>query len=884
MDSLFAQIPDSVFRFGRIQENTDWFWPIVVTLLLLWYVVRRYRKDAADLRRWLRGLLALLRVAVVLVLLLFYLQPQWERLDGASRVVFLIDTSASMSNRDVLPTAEVVAAGSDAPSLAIPDGGNARGPTRLESLADWLERTDLVRRLREKHDVAIYRFDRTLDRVLLETKGDSFVPALSPGQSQSVPTTTEVKEAAEPEDAEAVKTEGTPAELKGDPEKLLRDLLAEGDQTRLGEALLEVLHRERGEPLSGLVLLSDGGQNAGPGVETALDTAVRTLLPIHTVGIGALRQPLNFRALSIDTAERAFPGDPFKVRSQIEFAGGETTGATQDAAKLKLPVELLMKPLDDDNATEIPLSRQEVEIAPGSVAGVDFEVRREEVGKYRLILRIVAPPEDHMDEDNVVETEIEIVDRKDRVLIYAGGPGRDYQFLLSQIHRDKSMQVDVYIPWAASGASQSADTILPLFPQSFAEIAPYDCIVAFDPDWSELSSEEISALEHWVARQGGGLIVVGGNVNMGNALTGWTSDPQTAKIRALYPVEFPSRGTAGEMRYHAQATPMSLQFTRAGDEAEYLRPTDDEGESRAVWNEFPGFYGYSTVKGIKPTATLLAGVAADLVTSPEQAAMFVEQYYGAGHVLYIGSPEIWRLRRLDPVYFEKLYTKMIRHVSQGRLQRQSDRGSLTTDKRRYSLGSVATLRATANDAQLQPLELPSLEADAVSPGGKIRTVRMTLDPNAPGSYQGHLPLTEEGDWALSLHLPDTQEKLLRTITVRMSDLERESISRNETLLKQLAEKSGGRYFASPGIAQTPLRESALYGRLFMNDRLEAEKDAVPTTVGEELPPELLDLLKVRSQRAVPDLAAQRSLATLFLAILAALLLIEWTLRRLARLA
>ena len=78
--------------------------------------------------------------------------------------------------------------------------------------------------------------------------------------------------------------------------------------------------------------------------------------------------------------------------------------------------------------------------------------------------------------------------------------------------------------------------------------------------------------------------------------------------------------------------------------------------------------------------------AGHLLRSPRRAEAgkeppyFVEQFYGSGRVFYMGSGEMWRLRRLDPAYFDQFYTKLIRHVSQGRLLRGSSRGVLCRDK------------------------------------------------------------------------------------------------------------------------------------------------------------------------------------------------------------
>jgi hypothetical protein len=191
-------------------------------------------------------------------------------------------------------------------------------------------------------------------------------------------------------------------------------------------------------------------------------------------------------------------------------------------------------------------------------------------------------------------------------LLFASAPSRDYQFICSQIFRDKAMEVDVFLPWAQSGISQNADKILDKFPSSRNEMAEYDVVIAFDPDWRELSPEQIELLEFWVARQGGGLILVAGQVHQADIITGWVMDPGMDTIRALYPVEFSAKTSSFEHRYRASAVPHPLKFSRAGESAEFLQITDEQGANTQFWNRFAGYFGYFTVKNVKPTATLLA--------------------------------------------------------------------------------------------------------------------------------------------------------------------------------------------------------------------------------------------------------------------------------------
>src|SRR5204863_319219 len=178
--------------------------------------------------------------------------------------------------------------------------------------------------------------------------------------------------------------------------------------------------------------------------------------------------------------------------------------------------------------------------------------------------------------------------RKTRVLLFASGPMRDYQFLRNQLHRDNTMVVDVLLQTAQSGISQDANTILDHFPSTPEELYQYDCIVAFDPDWTKLDAAQV-----------------------------------------------------------------------------YL----------------------------------------------------ASQFYGAGQVFYIGSGEFWRLRGVDPAYFEVLYTKLIRHVSQGRILRGSSHGSLLVERDRYELGEPVVVRARLSDSQHKPLTEPSLTTQLLRPDG-----------------------------------------------------------------------------------------------------------------------------------------------------------------------
>jgi hypothetical protein len=240
---------------------------------------------------------------------------------------------------------------------------------------------------------------------------------------------------------------------------------------------------------------------------------------------------------------------------------------------------------------------------------------------------------------------------------------------------------------------------------------------------------------------------------------------------------------------------------------------------------------------------------------------FAGQFYGAGHVFYIGSGEMWRLRGIDPAYFEVLYTKLIRHVSQGRILRGSARGSLLVERDRYELGETVVLRARLSDAQHKPLIEESVSAQLLRPDGVTEAVKLAAETDRPGMYAGQVTVLQEGTYQIALTLPDSNEEpLSRYLQVRVPDLERTHSERNETLLASLAKETGGTYYKQ------------------LNTAVHGDDDA------KSLAQSIASRAEVRLVKGAPDKNFEKAQMQWLLGIIAGSLFLEWILRRLNRLA
>ena len=143
------------------------------------------------------------------------------------------------------------------------------------------------------------------------------------------------------------------------------------------------------------------------------------------------------------------------------------------------------------------------------------------------------------------------------------------------------------------------------------------------------------------------------------------------------------------------------------------------------------------MRGPKPGATVYARFSDPAGGQGGQQPVYLAgQFYGSGSVFYLGSGEMWRLRAVDDTYFDQFYTKLIRHVSQGRLLRGSTRGVLLVGQDHYMLGNTVEVRAQLTNARLEPLDVPSVNLQVIQPDGAVATVALRPDPSRAGAYLG----------------------------------------------------------------------------------------------------------------------------------------------------
>lgn len=766
--------------------ETGWglalFWGVCLGLAayVIWQNLRESRGRSWGFAAWLIGL----RLAVIAALATIFLGPQERTQEMAyrpSRVAIAVDTSLSMRH----------------PSGGNEPTGEAVVTTRAERAAVLVNQ--LTSELRAVHEVSVFSFDR-------ELAGPHAV--LAPLDPETQGTNAAVPSASSPQPKGAM-----PAK----PIDWTEILRPQGLETRLGESLVEGLRVTGGRTLSGLVVVTDGASNAGLDVTAARDRAASAKTPIYAIGLGSLERPVNVQLADLQCPTEVQLGDPFDVVAFLR---------TQGLAGQTVDVELLQQPATEQGEPIAVEVRQQVITEDEVPIEVRFSRQPAGVGSTRYVVRtkLSATTKELNSLDNSRDVVVNVFDRPTRVLIVAGGPMRDYQFVRNLVHRHKSMQLDLYLQTARRGTSQESTNLLTEFPASREEILNYDAIIAFDPDWQAIPADRIKLLSEWVAEEAGGLILVAGDVFTSQLLSlpGLSADEKNlAKAKfepllELYPVVLTPY--LAELRFEQEASqPWPISFSEEGQSAAFLQLTDAPATSLVRWKDFPGFYRCYPTSGVKS-----GGVVYARFSDPrsQNAVLMASQFYGQGRTFYLGSGEMWRLRAVSEDDYDRFWIKTIREFSQGRLKRGSRRGLLLPELRKASLGQTIRVRARLLDTQFKPQTIPSIPLEVITPQKKplIPVRQLVLDPNRKGEYVGDFRASLPGTYRLTVIIPETQERLAEDVIVELPRLEDEDLRQNANVLASLVQETGGAYLQADEAVSTLPKLLANKGEPYLVDQ------------------------------------------------------------------
>lgn len=613
-----------------------------------------------------------------------------------------------------------------------------------------------------------------------------------------------------------------------------------GTASDLHTALRQLKQRFEGQPLAGVILLTDG--NATDSVEDLSDLS--GMPPVYSVvPPNGLTLPDSATGTHSVT-QTAFDDAPVTIQVQPEVANvtsGKIAVTLCDASGL--PLETQTRAIDDPSPlkfkhrpTEGGAVFYQIKTALQDTAGKELEAEATLVNNSQLIAvqRSTSPR---------------------RILYVSGRPNWDFKFLRRAVETDPQLQIVALIRIAKKEAKfdfrgregEQANSLFrgfdkadpdtveeydePVlirlgtkddqelrggFPQAAEDLFQYDAIVIDDVEAGFFLADQMKLIYDFVSRRGGGLLMMAGQESFRQGGFDRTPIGETLPIDVSRDMPFPKAG-------------VRLSLTRDGWLQPWIRLRSDEVSEEERLLSMPEFITVNPAGFIRPGAVIMAEVKDEEETS---WPALVVQRFGKGRTAALCVGDLWRwrlsegLRQLqglptgsaaldpgerEPVEGGGLPTEDL--SDHARACRQMMRWLVADVPRRQdvnvsddpTLGSGSVrLTAFVRGADFEPRENADVKFQVTSPDGQ--KFEMTAEPSdtEPGVFESAISTTVAGAWKATATAlvaeeatadrPASNEPLTASLgwAYQPDQKEMRSVAVNRTLLDEVSRITKGK--------------------------------------------------------------------------------------------
>ena len=568
------------------------------------------------------------------------------------------------------------------------------------------------------------------------------------------------------------------------------ELTAQGNASRLDQALRQVREQLGGLPLSAVVLISDGADNADADPLTSAREFGADQVPIFTVGVGQAQIPRDIGITDVSAASAIRDNTVFDVQvnlTQQGFAGRSVRlrvmdGDTEVASRIVL--------LGPDGSSRL----YELEVSPERREPILYELQVDELDEEIIL------------QNNRYQFLVDNSERPPLNILYVDGhPRNEFKFIRRAAEGDQSLRLASYLQTGPGRFyRQGINTPTELsdgFPTTAEDLFQYQAVIMGDISRDFFSNDQLVLLQDFVAERGGGLLIAG---MLDDAFTE-TVLGDILPVTPLRSEVLPSFLQGGIRRgSHATGELFKPRLTSAGEFSPLLRLDSDDAVNRRLWSEIPALQGIYVTGRPKPGATVL--IEHPVLQYQNQALpLLATQRYGSGRSMALTTASTWRWQMLMPSEddsHQRIWRQSLRWLAQGALERVT----INFDRPFYNQGDSVSVSATVLDAEYEPDNNASLYLQRTDPLGDVSDVAMEWDIDEDGVYRSQITADAEGIYRVLVDVAsaagtgmETEKKAAFVVTPSLREFNNAGL--DSGMLGRIAEASGGRYYGLPQIRQ-----------------------------------------------------------------------------------
>ncbi|HXX92546.1 MAG TPA: hypothetical protein VEN81_02870 [Planctomycetota bacterium] len=603
------------------------------------------------------------------------------------------------------------------------------------------------------------------------------------------------------------------ASAKESRDQLLKDYSRDsciGTETAIGDAIKSALNTLKGQYIAGVVIFTDGKNNAGIATKEIAVQCRQRYLPIYAVAAGLPRTPKDIALMELEAPDAVLANNELKVAFKVSSFGYD---------KETVKAELFLYPAKDkekdpgndpkelDRMIEESKKEGEADITLTGQKQADLKIvfNPKTPGEYFMILRIPPRIDENTPFNNYLVHRIRVADDKIKVLYVEHPPRYEYRFLKNALVRDTKLLAHCFLTSADEGFPQehtkSEDPMFrePLqeFPKDLKSLLEFDVVIYGDVDPGKLGPDAAKHLESFVTEFGGGIIFISGMMYNPRSLAGTplanllpvvaddTRDPY--EHEKVYDAEY-----GYVLTPDGQTSPVTNFKEFGGNQSRNTEHWEDragrgDGMLRLRW--------FNRVKKLKAGASPLVEVRVE--NEPTRPPLFVTMHAGRGRVFWSATDETWLWRKLvgDYPWFYPFWQQAMNWTREGKLL-GARRYRVNVDKDRYTRGEKVKIYVNAWDETYAPRTDPFLDVFIDHPTRTERVkIQLKKDSTKDGYYEGDYIPDETGPFKVWSGGEDEASRASAKFVVFIPDREDDEPILDINALKEMASESDrGQYF------------------------------------------------------------------------------------------
>jgi len=553
-------------------------------------------------------------------------------------------------------------------------------------------------------------------------------------------------------------------------------LKGNGTRTDLAGALQAAQDELAGAPLAGLILVTDGADNAGADLTAPLLSLRARKVPVYSVGVGQERfaKDAGIERVALPASALAGAGVMSEVAVRVRGLAGQ---------QLDLVAE-------DDGRV---IAERSVSLGKEDIARVRLRLPQLDAGSHPITFKIRPIPGEVVTENNEYKSVLRIRPGPEKILYVEGEPRPELAFIRRAVAGDSALQLVAMLRSAKGKYLRlGVDDSLELasgFPTRREDLFRYRAVVLGSIEASFFTGDQLRMLADFVSRRGGGLVALGGRSALAEGGYADTPLDEILPVSLRRPVNDETDPVASELAPH---------LTSAGKVHPILQLGATE-EAASRWDSMPALTSVNPVGTVKPGATVLLEGRPTSGAGSSQPLLVVQRF-GRGTVALLDVQDtwLWRMDARIPVE-DRTHSTFWRQLLRWSLDGVPERLEVAASPIRVGPGEPTTLRARLVDQSYLDANDGSVLARVIAPAGDTIEVPLTWTMRGDGIYEGRYVATQPGVYRVEAEARRTDEPALTradpsALLVDDFGADVEQPELRAQLLERIAGETGGRYY------------------------------------------------------------------------------------------